>query len=180
VELIFIPIAAAGHIVSTVELAKLLIDRDERLSIHPPHEVTSSQLQQLRFIQPGLEPDPSLDPRKHFTSIIENNKQQVKETVSKISSSSGGSSPKLAGFVLDVMCTPMIDVANEFGVPSYIYCGAAFLGMIFHEQDLHDEQGTEPTEFEELVLPSLENPLPAPKSLPSPFLYKEGIQMVLN
>ncbi|KAJ4832915.1 hypothetical protein Tsubulata_044223 [Turnera subulata] len=80
------------------------------------------------------------------------------------------------------MCTPTIDVANEFGVPSYIYCvtGAAFLGMIFHIQDLHKEQGKEPTEFDELVLPSLENPLHVPKYLPSPLLYKEGVQMVLN
>ena len=32
-ELVFIPAPAMGHIVSTVEMAKLLINRDDRLSI---------------------------------------------------------------------------------------------------------------------------------------------------
>ncbi|KAJ4837917.1 hypothetical protein Tsubulata_046776 [Turnera subulata] len=177
VELVFILVASAGHIVSI-----LLIDRDERLSITilpmksailnfsncgtNHSNIPSSR---IRFIHlPDHEPNPSLDPRKNFTSMIENNKQQVKEIVSKLSH-------KLAGIVLDMMCTPMIDVANELRAPSYLYyaAGAAFL-------DLHDEQGKEPTEFDELALPSMTNPLPVPKSLPSPLLYKEGIQTVLN
>ncbi|KAJ4828115.1 hypothetical protein Tsubulata_007162 [Turnera subulata] len=189
VELVFITVAAAGHIVSTVELAKLLIDRDERLSItilpmksailnFSNYGTNHSNIpsSRIRFIHlPDHEPDPSLDPRKNFTSMIEDNKLHVKEIASKLS-------PKLAGIVLDLMCTPMIDVAIELGVPSYLYyaAGAAFLGMMFHVQDLHDEQGKEPTEFDELVVPGMANPLPVPKSLPSPLLYKEGIQTVLN
>ncbi|KAJ4832913.1 hypothetical protein Tsubulata_044220 [Turnera subulata] len=162
--------AAAGHIVSI-----LLIDRDERLSITilsmksailnfsncgtNHSNIPSSR---IRFIHlPDHEPSPSLDPRKNFTSMIKNNKQHVKEIVSKLSH-------KLAGIVLDLMCTPMMDVAKELGVPSYLYyaAGATFLGM-------PRCAGKEPTEFDELALPSMANPLPVPKSLPSPLLYKE-------
>jgi hypothetical protein len=79
----------------------------------------------------------------------------------------------------------MIDVANEFGVPSYIFLtsGAACLGLQFYVQALHDEQKVDPTEFKgsdaELVMPCLANPLPA-KVLPSPMLNKERMPFFLG
>ncbi|KAJ4828998.1 hypothetical protein Tsubulata_031729 [Turnera subulata] len=202
VELIFIPLAAAGHIVSAVELAKLLIDRDERLSItvipmkfpffsisNFTHSVPSSR---IRFIDlPVDEFDPSLDIRKYFNIMVENSKHVVKETVSKLISQSSSQDqqeedfPKLGGFVVDMVCTAMIDVANDFGVPSYIFfaSGAASLGLFFYMQDLHDEQGKDLTEFEnsdaELAVPGLVNPVPA-SALPSSFFQKDRLQLALT
>ncbi|KAJ4828994.1 hypothetical protein Tsubulata_931724 [Turnera subulata] len=204
VELIFIPLAAAGHIVSAVELAKLLIDRDERLSItvipikfpfsnisNYTHSIPSSR---IRFIDlPINELDPSLDFNEYFATMIKNSKHIVKETVSKLISQSSESShdhqgeafPKLGGFVLDMVCTAMIDVANEFGVPSYIFfaSGAAALGLFFYMQDLHDEQGIDIAQFEnsdaELAVPSLVNPVPA-SALPSSFFQKDMLQVLLT
>ncbi|RVW60542.1 UDP-glucose flavonoid 3-O-glucosyltransferase 6 [Vitis vinifera] len=69
-------------------------------------------------------------------------------------------SVRLAGFVIDMFCTSMIDVANEFGVPSYLFftSSAAFLGFVLHLQSLHDHHNLEITEFKdsdaELEVPS--------------------------
>ncbi|KAB5519117.1 hypothetical protein DKX38_023436 [Salix brachista] len=199
-ELVFIPTPGISHLVSTVEVAKLLVDRDERLSItflimkinFDPKvdrfiDSVSTACNRIRFIHLSkYEPDPN-QPNKFFVSLIESQKPNVKEEVSRLVSRSVSSpgSPTLAGFVLDMFCTSMIDVANEFGVPSYIFLtsGAAFLGLQFYVQVLHDEQKVDPTEFKgsdaELVMPCLENPLPA-KLLPSFMLNKEWLSILIS
>ncbi|KAG6743572.1 hypothetical protein POTOM_052271 [Populus tomentosa] len=192
-ELVFIPTPVISHLLSTVEVAKLLLDRDERLSItflimkirsDPKIDrfinSVSTACNRIRFIDlPKDEPDPN-QPRKFLYSLIETQIPHVKDEVSKLVSQSESSpdSPTLSGFVLDMFCTPMMDVANEFGVPSYIFLtsGAASLGVQFYVQALHDEQKVDPTEFKgsdaELVMPCLANPVPA-KVLPSVLLNKE-------
>ncbi|KAJ6756693.1 GLYCOSYLTRANSFERASE [Salix purpurea] len=199
-ELVFIPTPGISHLVSTVEVAKLLVDRDERLSItflimklllDPKVDTfidsVSTACNRIRFIHLSkYEPDPN-QPKKSLFSLIESQKPNVKEEVSRLVSRSESSpgSPTLAGFVLDMFCTCMIDVANEFAVPSYIFLtsGAAFLGLQFYVQALHDEQKVDPTEFKgsdaELVMPCLENPLPA-KVLPSAMLNKEWLPILIS
>ncbi|CAK7345184.1 unnamed protein product [Dovyalis caffra] len=199
-ELIFIPSPVIGHLVSTVEVAKLLVERDERLSItflimrlrsdskiDSYIDSVSAACKRMRFIDlPKDEPDPN-QANKHFLQLIEAQKPHVKEEVSKLVSHSELShdSPTLGGIVLDMFCTSMIDVANEFGVPSYLFytSGAAFLGLEFYIQALHDEQKVDPTEFKdsdaELVMPYLRNPLPA-KVLPSVILIKEWLLALLD
>ncbi|KAJ6426158.1 hypothetical protein OIU84_026692 [Salix udensis] len=199
-ELVFIPTPGISHLVSTVEVAKLLVDRDERLSITflimklllDPKvdrfiDSVSRACNRIRFIHLSkYEPDPN-QPNKPLFYLIESQKPNVKEEVSRLVSRSESSpgSPTLAGFVLDMLCTCMIDVANEFAVPSYIFLtsGAAFLGLEFYVQALHDEQKVDPTEFKgsdaELVMPCLANPLPA-KVLPSAMLNKEWLPILLS
>ncbi|KAB5519112.1 hypothetical protein DKX38_023431 [Salix brachista] len=199
-ELVFIPTPGISHLVSTVEVAKLLVDRDERLSItflimkllldtrvDRFIDSVSTACNRIRFIHLSkYEPDPN-QPNKSLFSLIESQKPNVKEEVSGLVSRSESSpgSPTLAGFVLDMFCTCMIDVANEFAVPSYIFLtsGAAFLGLQFYVQALHDEQKVDPTEFKgsdaELVMPCLTNPLPA-KVLPSVMLNKEWLPILIS
>jgi hypothetical protein len=199
-ELVFIPTTGISHLLSSVEVAKLLVDRDERLSItflimklssDPKIDrfinSVSKACTRIRFIDlPKDEPD-SNEPKMIFFSLIEAQKPHVKDEVSKLVSQSESSpdSPTLSGFVLDMFCTPMIDVANEFGVPSYIFLasGAASLGLQFYVQALHDEQKVDPTEFKgsdaELVMPCLANPLPA-KVLPFFMLDKEWLPLFLG
>ncbi|KAJ6753661.1 GLYCOSYLTRANSFERASE [Salix purpurea] len=198
-ELVFIPTPGISHLVSTVEVAKQLVDRDERLSIiflimklrSDPKvdrfiDSVSTACNRIQFIHlPKLEPDPN-QPSNSFIYLIESQRPSVKEEVSRLVSRSESipGSPTLAGFVLDMFCTSMIDVANEFGAPSYIFLtsSAASLGLQFYVQALHDEHKVDPTEFKgsdtELVMPCLANPLPA-KLLPSSMLSKEGLPILI-
>lgn len=181
-ELVFIPMPAAGHIVSTVEAAKLLLDRHHLLSItiliiKPSSDSIISSLanstsksDRLQFIDLPNEDDDFKD-----LGFIDKQKAHVKEAVSKLTACSDSS---LAGFVLDMFCTSMIDVAKEFGVPYYIFftSGAAFLGFLFYVQLIHDEQDADLTQFKdsdaELSVPSLANSLPA-RVLPASMLVKD-------
>ncbi|KAL3509547.1 hypothetical protein ACH5RR_028948 [Cinchona calisaya] len=64
------------------------------------------------------------------------------------------------------MNTAMIDVADELGVPTYLFytSGAALLGLMFHFQTLEFEQNLEISELvkveKDLVIPSFANPVP--------------------
>ena len=88
-------------------------------------------------------------------------------------------SVRLAGFVVDMFSTSMIDVADEFGVPSYLFytSSAAFLGFKFHLQFLHDYEDLDFNEFKdsdaELEVPSFANSVPV-KVFPSVMFDKEG------
>ncbi|CBI23868.3 unnamed protein product, partial [Vitis vinifera] len=75
-------------------------------------------------------------------------------------------SVRLSGFIIDMLCTHMIDVADEFGVPSYLFfsSGAAVLGFLLHVQFLHDYEGLDINEFKdsdaELDVPTFVNSVP--------------------
>ncbi|CAK7345142.1 unnamed protein product [Dovyalis caffra] len=202
-EVVFIPAPAMGHIVALVEVAKLLVRRDDRLSatvfiMHPTLDPTTTKYSEsltastlpdrmrvinfpnIESISESIAPEPK--GRSWLTSLIEGQKPHVKEYVSRIRTQSELSpeSPQVAGFVFDTFVIGMRDAANEFGVPWYVFSasGAAFIGFMLHFQVLHDEQGVDLTEFKnsdaELNFPSLANPLPA-KLWPSFLFEKEMI-----
>lgn len=85
--------------------------------------------------------------------------------------------PRLVGFVIDMFCVPMIDVANEFGVPTYLFfaSGIGFLGLSLHFQALKHDHEEDTSRYknsdEELSIPCYANPVPA-KALPSPMVEK--------
>ncbi|KAK9039022.1 hypothetical protein V6N11_023861 [Hibiscus sabdariffa] len=123
----------------------------------------------------------------HLDSNLSISGPLVKEAVSNIVelSKSVPDSPRLAGFVLDMFVTPFIDVANEFGVPSYVFytSGAAFLGFKFYVQVLHDEQNVEFHELKdsevEFTIPTYANPVPI-KSFPPTMFNSEVVTFVVN
>ncbi|KAL4378983.1 hypothetical protein GQ457_02G005680 [Hibiscus cannabinus] len=204
-ELVFIPSPGMGHLVSTVELAKLLLHLDSNLSISvlimkPPYNskitsyidsltfaTTSATTGRLKFINlPQSFPG---DIIKFMSTLVETQGPLVKEAVSNIVelSNSVPHSPRLAGFVLDMFVTPFVDMANEFGVPSYVFytSGAAFLGFKFYVQVLHDEQNVEFHELKdseaEFNIPTYANPVPT-KSFPS-IMFRpdsEAVTFVVN
>ena len=198
-ELVFIPAPGIGHIVSAVEIAKRLVARDDQLFItvlimklpldSKPKgtDDTHTRSERIKFINlPGINIDTQgISPCNFFKLFVESHKPHIKDAVSKLSQSQSQSNPRLAGFVIDMFCTSMIDVANELGVPTYVFfaSNAGFLGLVFHLQTLSDEHNKDFTDFkdsdDELVLPSFVNPLPA-RALPSVFLDKDYTTIFIN
>nr|GEZ37314.1 anthocyanidin 3-O-glucosyltransferase 2-like [Tanacetum cinerariifolium] len=75
-------------------------------------------------------------------------------------------SGQVVGFVIDVFCTGMINVANEFNVPIYVFftSNAAFLGFILHLKTLCDDQNQDVIELTNsdtmITIPSFVKPVP--------------------
>nr|AKA44601.1 UGTPg42 [Panax ginseng] len=202
-ELIFIPFPGAGHLISVVEIAKLLISRAEWLSItilvmklsfdtgvagytqslqkDAHNRIVFADLPQDESVISMIKTNKTSDRLSIFRAFIESQKTQVRDAVKGIVSRS--ESNKLAGFVIDMFCTPMIDVANEFRVPSYVFftSGAAYLGLQFYHLSLDDEHKQDVIQYKdsdvELSVPCFVNPVPA-KVLPSVMLIKEGSTMI--
>ncbi|KAF2293827.1 hypothetical protein GH714_005087 [Hevea brasiliensis] len=197
---VFIPCPDIGHLVSEVEVAKLLLTHHQQLSItvlilnhssvNPKiHNYIQSQQASLSTISNRLRiidlPKGETDLLSFF-SFVERQKPRVKEAVLKITQSDSNiKSPQLVGFVVDMLCTPMIDVANEFGVPSYIFfpSSAASLGFLLYVQKIHDEEKFDPNELKDsdatLPVPSLVNPFPA-KVMPFAILSREFLSLLNN
>ncbi|KAK4594106.1 hypothetical protein RGQ29_017969 [Quercus rubra] len=201
-ELVFVPSPGMGHLVSILEIAKLLVARDDRLCItvlimrlsidsklaaYIESLDDSSYTECIQFIDlPQTSFKQDTNPMVFASSFIESQKPHVKEAVTKLKESrSGSNSPRLAGFVVDMFCSSMVDVANDFGVPSYLFfpSSASFLSLMLHLQTLRDEQKQDITEFKdsdaELVLSSFVNPIPA-RVLPGVVLDREGGTLILD
>jgi hypothetical protein len=203
-EAVLIPLPAMGHIVAAVEIAKLLVQRDDRLYttvlvMHPTVDpstinymeslAASTLPDRMRVINlPSVESITSdIEPNNWLRSLVEGQKPHVKEYVSKIRTQfeMNPNSPRLAGFIFDTFASRMKDVPNEFGVPWYVFSasGAAFIGSMLHLTALHDEQGVDLTGLknseDELEIPCLANPIPA-KLVPSMVFEKDSLTTFLE
>ncbi|CAN1249897.1 Putative UDP-glucose flavonoid 3-O-glucosyltransferase 3 [Linum perenne] len=193
-KLVFIPYPGVGHLASMVEFSKLLIKRHSTLSVsflittspatsasvtNYTNSVSSSSDSGPRIkliILPNLDNDspPKFDP----ISIMDSRKPQLKQAV--LAELAHSDPPRLVGLVLDMFCTSMLDVADELGVPSFIYfiSTASTLGFFFHMQFLYDHHNydilatTESNDPDQLLnFPTYENPVPRKVF---PMLGKEG------
>ena len=117
-----------------------------------------------------------MSPGVFLTEFVKAHTPLVRDAVHELTRSNP---IRLAGLVVDMFCSPIIDVADEFGVPSYLFftSNAAFLGFLFHLQFLHDYEGLDFDDFKdsdaELEVPSYVNSVPG-KVFPSMILDKEG------
>ncbi|KAJ0478562.1 putative flavonol 3-O-glucosyltransferase [Helianthus annuus] len=184
-ELIFIPAPGVGHLKLTMEIAKLLVNRDQRLFITvliiKPLSVTSgtavaayieslaeNNMDHISFILlPQDETRPFHDPKDPSNSPIEfikSHSKYVRNAVTDLKSQPG--SRWLAGFVVDMFCTSMIDVANEFDVPTFVFftSNAAFLGFTLYIKTLCDDLNKDVVDLSnsgtEILVPSFVNPVP--------------------
>ncbi|XP_010260709.1 PREDICTED: anthocyanidin 3-O-glucosyltransferase 2-like [Nelumbo nucifera] len=181
-ELIFFPSRGIGHLVSTVELAQRLVERDDRLSAtvltlpatatSPYTESLDSTLTQVRLISlprvdlSGME---NLSGESFISQFMDRHITFVKDAITQRISTD---SVRLAGLVVDLFSTTIVDLADELGIPAYLYftSGAAMLGVMLHlpnlvtdiTEDLKDYPG-------ELVIPSFVNSVP-PLVLPKVLL----------
>ncbi|KAL4366802.1 hypothetical protein GQ457_05G005250 [Hibiscus cannabinus] len=199
-ELVFIPAPEMGHLVSAVQLAKLLVDLSSNLSItfltvKPLHDakvsayvdsLTAATTSRIKFINLP-QSIPEVDFLKFFSDLVQTLGPLVKEVVTNIveHSNSVPDSPRLAGFVLDALLTSLVDLSNEFGVPSYAFfpSGAGYLGFHFHTEALHDEQQIEFGELKdsdtEFRIPSYVSPVSI-KLFPTHMLQPESFTSCRN
>nr|XP_016458911.1 PREDICTED: anthocyanidin 3-O-glucosyltransferase 2-like [Nicotiana tabacum] len=188
-EVILIPSPAMGHIAQMLELAKLFFHQNHHLTITvlimklPDYidavsgpfvdsVAASSSSDRLRFVHlPAADPTPEWGSktRGHFVyRLVQSQRSHIKDFLI-----SQRSSKTLAGFVVDMLCTPFMDVADEFKIPSYVFftSPAAFLGLMLHFQFLEDECQQDVSLFKNtdssnlLSFPSYAYPVP-PSVLP--------------
>lgn len=181
-QLVFISTPGIGNLVPTVEFAQqllnhhpqfsatiLLINMPQRPIVNTYSQSISATATDIRFIHL-----PTVDPPSHdqfhsslgyLSLLIHNHKPQVKNAIADlIGTQSASESPaRFAALFVDMFCTPMIDVANELGVPCYLFfqSPAAFFGFMIDVPDLDPQLFTGFSDSEtELSIRSFENPVP--------------------
>nr|AFJ52912.1 UDP-glycosyltransferase 1 [Linum usitatissimum] len=199
-ELVFIPSPGVGHITALAQLAQLLVARDDNLWItilimHLPHgdanytnhttalASTSSALSdRVKFVD--LPPnDAAVDPaaKDVVSFFMYSYKSHIRDAVSKLVDQS----PFLSGFLVDMFCTTFIDVAVEFGLPSYVFytSGAGCLNLTLYFQNLRDAQNVPVSDFNNPVadwkIEGFANSIPG-KVLPRPVLNPYQCDGFLN
>nr|CAN74961.1 hypothetical protein VITISV_014252 [Vitis vinifera] len=171
-ELVFIPFPIIGHLASALEIAKLITKRDPRFSItifimkfpFGSTDGMDTDSDSIRFVTlPPVEVSSETTPSGHFFSeFLKVHIPLVRDAVHELTRSN---SVRLSGFVIDMFCTHMIDVADEFGF-------------------LHDYEGLDINEFKdsdaELGVPTFVNSVPG-KVFPAWMFEKEngGAEMLL-
>ncbi|PWA48752.1 UDP-glucuronosyl/UDP-glucosyltransferase [Artemisia annua] len=201
-ELIFIPIPGVGHIMSTIGMAKVLVNRDQRLSItvliiSPPFtslalatyidSLAKNAIERIRFIElPHDESAPKLNPKAPFTSFreyVDSHSKYVRNIVADMINQPHFG--HLVGFVVDILSSTMIDVANEFNVPTYVFftSNAAFLGFKVYMETLCADQNQdyviELSKAEgEILLPGFVKPVPT-KVLPQVYQTEDGMDFLM-
>ncbi|KFK40194.1 hypothetical protein AALP_AA3G342300 [Arabis alpina] len=198
-ELVLIPSPGDGHLRPLVEVAKLLVDRDDHLSvtiiiIPPMHGIgngnSSSYITSLSTtasnhrIRYNVLDKPKSNDEHNILSYIESFKPQIKATVEK---RNDPAHRVLAGFVVDMFCMVMIDLAKELNVPSYMFftSNATFLGLQLRVQYLYDVEKLDVSDLKnsetttELKVPTFTRPLPL-NCFPSVMFSKEWLPIILE
>ncbi|KAL1202019.1 UDP-glycosyltransferase 71C3 [Cardamine amara subsp. amara] len=159
-EIIFVTYPAPGHLLVSIEFAKSLIKRDDRIHtitilhwaipLAPKSHLFAKSLTasepRIRLVAlPDIPNPPPLELffRASEAYILEFTKKTVpfvRDALSTLVSSRDGSgSVRVVGLVLDFFCVPLIQVANEFNLPSYLFlpANAGFLAMIKYLPERH-------------------------------------------
>nr|WJH18560.1 phenylpropanoid glycosyltransferase UGT23 [Artemisia annua] len=187
---------------STIKMAKEFVNRDQRLSITvviitPPYtslalasyidSLAKNAVERIRFIElPHDESAPKLNQKAPFTSFreyVDSHCKYVRNVVADMINQPHFG--HLVGFVVDILSSSMIDVANEFHVPTYVYftSSAAFLGFkVYMETVCADQSQDYVIELSkaegEILLPSFIKPVPT-KVYPQVYQTEDGIDFLM-
>ncbi|WZZ20340.1 hypothetical protein YC2023_121727 [Brassica napus] len=190
-ELIFIPLPETGHLLSTIEFGKRLLDLDRRISMitilsmklpYAPH--ADASLASLTASEPGIrlislpeiqDPPPikllDTSSETYIIDFVAKNIPFLRKTIQDLVSSSAQDSNHVAGLILDFFCVDLIDVGREVNLPSYIFMTSnfGFLGFLQYLPERHrlvsSKEFEESSGEEELPIPAFLNRVPA-KVLP--------------
>ncbi|CAA7045691.1 unnamed protein product [Microthlaspi erraticum] len=152
--IVLYPSPPIGHLISMVELGKLILSQNPSLSIHiilapPPYkpETTaayissvSSSFPSLTFHRlPTVEPPSSTKQCKHHETltleILSLSNPNIHRTLLTISKTFN-----LCAMIIDFFCTAVLDVTAGFTFPVYYFwtSGAACLASFFHLPTIHE------------------------------------------
>ncbi|XP_074278831.1 anthocyanidin 3-O-glucosyltransferase 6-like [Silene latifolia] len=201
-ELVLVSTPSMSHILSIVQLAKLILKKTELISISI-HIITlsssyaeinayvESQLvdnpypTRLTFvIHPPIRNLPPPSTSHPFATVLELNKPRIKQA---IEDRVKAGLRKPVGFIVHMFCSTMLNVANELDVPCYVYVtsGANLLNFQFYAQSLIDDHKVDVASvFSDSGfmghVPGFKNPVPS-KVIPSTLLQKQPwFDLVLN
>ncbi|KAL2335848.1 hypothetical protein Fmac_010294 [Flemingia macrophylla] len=181
--IVLYPAPGMGHIVSMVELAKLLHQNHlsttvlltagymDRPSIHAYIRRISAAHPSISFLRlphiPPPPPGPSIA-AKAF-GFIRGNAANVASTLAQISNSSAA----IKAFVIDLFCTSAMEAASSMRIPVYYFftSGAAVLALFSYFPKIHQEAAG--ASFKDLVGVELRVPGNAPLKavhMPEPML----------
>lgn len=178
-EIVLFATPLMGHLVPAIELANLMITRnrglcitllitklhitDSKICAKIESFMNSNKRDRLRFHMIPLPGEMHQNSHSDMSNMSENGQEYQKDKVREIVSKIQGN---LRGFIVDAGNSIMIDVGNEYGVPSYVFfpSGAAFLGLLSHFQALQDMQGKELSDLlkgkDVISSPSYVEPIP--------------------
>ncbi|MQL81160.1 hypothetical protein Taro_013611 [Colocasia esculenta] len=193
VLIVFLPTPGIGHLISIVEAARRLLEYQPHFSAlvltmaHPVatawrstvdayvdsvRRVSTSSGLDISFEElPSVEGPPFKEDMRGETFIsllVECGKPHFKAAI--------GRRAHVAAVVVDLFCTTMIDVADELGLPSYIFftSTAALIGLMLHMPALELAYPAEMTEVEgNIVFPGFRHTMP-PHFMPSFMMDKKN------
>ncbi|CAH2052818.1 unnamed protein product [Thlaspi arvense] len=153
--IVLYPSPPIGHLVSMVELGKLILSQNPSLSIHiilvpPPYQpestatyisTVSSSFPSITFHRlPTVEPySSSTTSRNHHESLLLEticfSNPNVHRALFSISQTFN-----LCAMIIDFFCTAVLEVTADFNFPVYYFftSGAACLASFFHLSTLHE------------------------------------------
>ncbi|KAK9144877.1 hypothetical protein Sjap_004780 [Stephania japonica] len=184
--IVLYPSPAMGHLISMVELAKLILTHHPSLSITilmttPPYNTGSTSpyinhvsktiplihFHHLPIISLPLNSTSSPHHEALAMELLHLNNPHVHHALLSLSQAS-----TIRAFIIDFFCCVSFDVARELGIHTYLYCtsGAACLGLFLYFPTLHN---TTTKSFRELDNGTLDVPELPPipgKDMPKPML----------
>ncbi|KAJ4962704.1 hypothetical protein NE237_022643 [Protea cynaroides] len=152
--IVLYPIIAIGHIVSMVELGKLILRHyRHRLSVtvliaegpldtpdataflcHISKNTHSINFHRLPFLSNNPSPNGNRSMiRTDFIHLNNPNLHQALQTISKIS--------RIRAFVIDIFSTPALSVSSDLGIPTYYFLagGSVTLSFLLYLPIIHDQ-----------------------------------------
>lgn len=187
--LVLVPEWGAGHLMSMLESCKriLLCGGGRAFSItllvmRPPTAEATSQVEEhvRREAASGLDIRfhrlPAVDLPSDAAGVEEFIARYIQLHAPHVRDAVAGMSCPVAALVLDLFAAPMVDVARELRVPSYVFMSStgAMLALMLHLPVLHHVVTVEFDEVEdgEVHVPGLP-PIP-PESMPCPVVDKKS------
>ncbi|CAH2038686.1 unnamed protein product [Thlaspi arvense] len=180
-ELIFIPLPETGHLLSTIEFGKRLMNLDPRISMitilsmklpYAPH--ADASLASLTASEPGIrlislpeiqDPPPikllDTSSETYILDFVDKNIPFLRKTIRDLVDSN-----HVVGLILDFFCVGLIDIGREVNLPSYIFMTSnfGFLGFLQYLPErnrLNSLEFNESSSKEELPIPAFVNRVPA-------------------